>query len=58
VVEYADHEAASMAVDALRSGDVATLVAVEADQNSLAAVFGAISPAAAEELLIAALRID
>ena len=58
VVEYADHEAASMAVDALRSGDVATLVAVEADQNSLAAVFGTVSPAAAEELLIAALRID
>jgi len=58
VVEYADPGAASAAVDALRSGGFASLVAAEADQHSFAAVFGTISPAAARELLRDALQSD
>jgi hypothetical protein len=56
VVEYADPGAASAAVDALRAGGLASLVAAEVDQRSLAAVFGTAPPAAARVLLQNALQ--
>jgi len=58
VVEYADPGAASAAVDALRAGGQASLVAAEADQRSLVAVFGTVSPAAARDLLRDTLQRD
>lgn len=58
LIQYADDGAAAAALDALRSGGFADLVAAEANLNLLAAVFGPVSEAGAEALLSDALRTE
>ena len=58
LVEYQDGASASAAQEALRGGEIDSLVAVEVQDTLLAAVFGAVSETDAQALVAAALADD